>query len=203
MVNSVIEAETIEHCLRRMAQGDRSAREQLLVQVSGRLVRLTRRMKREFPTVGRWEQTDDVLQSALLRLCRSFDSVELESPLHFYRLAALQIRRELLDLCRYYEAGPDRPGQGWAGAGADHPHETPEAVEQTRNPSHLAEWEEFHQVVQTLPEELRDVFDLFWYAGMSQQQAADVLQVSVKTVQRRWRAARLHLSEALEGTPPM
>jgi RNA polymerase sigma-70 factor (ECF subfamily) len=60
-------------------------------------------MLRGFPGVGRWEQTDDMLHGALARLCQALEAAVPKSAQHFYNLAALQIRRELLDLTDRYQ----------------------------------------------------------------------------------------------------
>ena len=57
----------------------------------------------------------------------------------------------------------------------------------------------FHEAVERLPAEERDVFGLLWYQGMTHAQAAEVLGVATKTVQRRWASARLLLQDALDG----
>ena len=69
-------------------------------------------------------------------------------------------------------------------------------------PASLAEWTEFHQQVERLPDEAREVFDLVWYEGLSQVEAAALLGVPLRTLKRRWRAARELLSRALYGEPP-
>ncbi len=183
--------------------GDDTSPEVLLTNANERLLRLARRLKRDFPTVGRWEQTEDVLQNALVRLYQSLKTVEIQSSLHFHRLAALQIRRELIDLCRHYQGqyGVAKnhatwiPGEQVFGTNAPEPNET------TGSPDDLAEWAEFHRQVDLLPDEDREVFDLIWYAGMSQSDVAAALNTSLKTIQRRWRGARLKLSETLGGGP--
>jgi DNA-directed RNA polymerase specialized sigma24 family protein len=43
---------------------------------------------------------------------------------------------------------------------------------------------------------------LLWDEGLSQEQAAAVPGVSVRTVKRRWASARTLLVEALGGKPP-
>jgi len=184
--------------------GEPATPETLLTGAHSRLLRLARRLKRDFPGVGRWEQTDDVLQNALLRLYQSLQSVEIESPLHFHRLAALQIRRELIDLCRHYqgEYGVGTNHATWIPpSGEEDSRNGPEPGETTAGPSELAEWADFHRIVDLLPEDDREVFDLIWYAGMTQADAAAELKISLKTLQRRWRGARLKLSETLGGHP--
>ncbi len=92
----------IQGWLDRLRDGDAAARESLLEFSCERLRRLTRKMLRRFERVHRWEQTDDVLQSAMVRLHRTLAEVRPESAADFYRLAALNIRRELLDLAKHY-----------------------------------------------------------------------------------------------------
>ena len=53
-----------------------------------------------------------------------------------------------------------------------------------------------------LPEDEREVFDLVRIQGMTQVEAAEVLGVSKKTVQRRLDRALLTLSEALDDLRP-
>ena len=95
----------IQGWLDRLRAGDDAARVALLETAGARLVRLAHKMLKGFPRVRRWEQTDDVLQNAILRLYRALESTAPESVRSFFNLAAVQIRRELIDLARHYE-GP-------------------------------------------------------------------------------------------------
>jgi RNA polymerase sigma factor (sigma-70 family) len=72
-----------------------------------------------------------------------------------------------------------------------------EPFDSTYEPRRLADWTEFHGKVEQLPEQERQVFDLLWYQGLSQSEAAAVLRVSVPTIKRRWLSARLRLKSAL------
>ena len=65
-------------------------------------------------------------------------------------------------------------------------------------PATLENWSRFHQAVENLPEDRRQIVDLIWYEGLSQPEAAAALGVSLATVKRRWAAARLALCEILE-----
>jgi RNA polymerase sigma-70 factor (ECF subfamily) len=69
-------------------------------------------------------------------------------------------------------------------------------------PSTLAEWETFHEKVKELPEEEREVFDCLYYQELPQDEAARRLGVTERTVQRRWRSAKLNLARLLRGEPP-
>ncbi len=148
-----------------------------------------------FPRVGRWSQTDDVLQNAMIRLHRSLAEVKPESPRQFYGLAGTQIRRELIDLARKFA--------GAEGIGANHDTDDGERISKSPDtdyePDSLEHWSEFHFAVEQLPEDQQAVVGLLWYGGMSQPKAAKVLGVSLATVKRRWQAARLQLSETLKS----
>jgi RNA polymerase sigma-70 factor (ECF subfamily) len=200
MENTLCDISQLQQCLERHARGDATAREQLLHAACDRLLRLTRKMLRDFPEVRRWEQTDDVWQNASLRLWRALEQVQPVDARHFLRLAALQIRRELIDLARRH-SGRDGNGAAHvshlAAIGEGHPGDHADRAELTLEPRRLAQWQEFHACVDQLPDEEREAFDLLWYHGMSQEEAAAVLEVSVRTIKRRWRSARLRLHEAL------
>src|SRR5436190_1055282 len=60
-------------------------------------------------------------------------------------------------------------------------------------PTNLALWTEFHRQVEALPEEEREVFDLLWYQGLKQEEAAEIVGVTTRTIKSRWRSARLKL----------
>src|SRR6516165_11291134 len=77
----------------RLRVGDDSARDRLIALAQGRFVALARAMLRRYPQVRRWEQTDDLLQAALMRLHRSLAQVRPEGVRHFDNLAAAQMRR--------------------------------------------------------------------------------------------------------------
>jgi RNA polymerase sigma-70 factor (ECF subfamily) len=196
----------IQARLDRIRGGDEAARGELLGCACERLRGLARKMLKGYPNVHRWEQTDDVLQNALLRLERTLRQMTIDTPRDFFRLAALNIRRELLDLAKHYYGplgqgarhatwGPGDSSGGDGSADAD-------PADLSREPGRLALWGEFHEQIGALPEEEREVFDLLWYQGLSQAEAAELLGVSERTVKRRWQAARLRLHEALGGDVP-
>src|SRR3954469_5420300 len=99
--------------LDRLRAGDGSARDRLITLAQGRFVALARAMLSRYPHVRRWEQTDDLLQAALVRLHRSLAVVRAEGVPHSDTPAAAQPGRELTDLARRHRA-PE-------GIGANHP----------------------------------------------------------------------------------
>jgi RNA polymerase sigma-70 factor (ECF subfamily) len=189
--------------LERMRAGDLTARNELFRHVCGRLERLTRKMLKGFPGVKRWAQTDDVLQSALVRLLRALQQVQPASMREFFALTTEQIRRELLDLARHYY-GPQGEGANHASHTGDSSSVRPayDPPNDSHEPSVLAAWGEFHQQVRLLPPEEREVVDLLFYQELTQAEAAGLLGVTVRTVQRRWQAALLKLHDILKAQWP-
>lgn len=174
--------------------GDTQARDQIIEHSCQQLRRLTRKMLKQFTRLRRWEETDDVLQHALIRLHRSLSEVQLESVRQYLGLAALQVRRTLIDLSRQH-FGEHRHGANHHTDGQD----IDGAIHQAIKPETVEDWSEFHEAVESLPDEEREVFSLVWYDGLEQPEVAVLLETSVRTVKRRWQSARCLLFEALDG----
>ncbi len=186
----------LQNLIDRALSGDSTANEELLHHSCERLLRLTRRMFHGYPLLRRWEGTDDVFQNSMVRLHRALANVRVESVRHYFNLAATQIRRELLDLVKHH-FGPE-------GGGANHHTDGQPADEsggvlhaRSEEPVDLEGWQQFHAYIEKLPEEELEVFDLLYYEGLSQEEAARVLGISVRTLKRRWQAAKIKLHEVL------
>jgi RNA polymerase sigma-70 factor (ECF subfamily) len=145
--------------LERLRAGDRAAANDLLRRVGDRLERLARRMLKGFPSVKRWADTGDVLQSALVRLLRSLEALRPETTRDFANLAAVQIRRELLDLARHYRGRPGPAGPAAADGDSDGNliDHVPDRADATGD---LDLWGAFHERVELLPAAEREVVGL-------------------------------------------
>jgi DNA-directed RNA polymerase specialized sigma24 family protein len=66
----------------------------------------------------------------------------------------------------------------------------------------LEKWTEFHKHVAALPGSDREVCELLWYFGLSQQEAADFLGISLRTIKRRWFQVRCLLVKQMESEQP-
>ena len=184
----------------RMRAGDDSARDELLRTVCQRLEHLTHKMLKSFPKVKRWEETGDVLNSALVRLMRALQTVDPNSIREFYGLATKQIRRELLDLAKHYY-GPQ-------GHGANH-HSSPnhrdsdlapmEPEDDRQEDKDLDQWCAFHKEVENLSTREREVVNLIFYHGWTQIEVAELLQLSDRQVRSIWKEARFKLAEVLQA----
>ncbi len=185
--------------LERLRQGDESARLEILQSAKDRLLRLTSKMLKDFPSVHRWEDTDDVFQNACLRLHRSLAAVTFPTVADFFRFASSLIRRELVDLSRHYQ-GPLGHGAHQAKHGSRTDSFTSDRLNpgtDTHDPQQIIVWTEFHEAIELLSDDERQVFDLLWYQELTQPEAAEILNVSERTIQRRWQLARIRLQELL------
>ncbi len=159
------------------------------------------KMFHQFPKLQRWEQTDDVFQKSMLRLHDALSEVRVESVRSFFNLAAVQVRRELLDLAKHH--------YGPRGMGANHHTDGQPAddvggkihshSDDSEEPGSLEEWSEFHLEVEKLPNDELEAFNLVFYDGLTQEEAAKLLGISFRTFKRRWHSAKLKLRRALHS----
>ncbi len=176
--------------------------DQLLTHTQNRLLKLAKKtLFRREDRLHRWEETADVLQNTMIRLFRALKDEKPRDACHFFNLAAQHLRWELRDLARHY-FGPEGLGKhhktGQRHADKDEEHEGQGHVEQTtHNPAKLQFWTEFHQKVDELPSEEKEIFSLHWYHGLSLKETGILLGVPERTVHRRWAAARINLKSLL------
>ncbi len=166
----------------RWQAGEHAAIDELLRHVMRRIRHLAIRMMRPFSQLRPLYDVDDVIQDVLIRFVRSLQVMQPATSRDFFNLAAVHMRRVLVDLARRHRRRRD---SRWLTlAGEDGPHLcSPDLSEE------LANWSRFHEAVEQLPLEEREVVGLVYYHGWTQQQIAELFQVSVRTVRRRWQKA--------------
>lgn len=195
---------SVDACLVRLAAGDLASRDRIVELCAARLRTLASRMLARFPRVRRWDDTDDVFQNAALRLHRALAELRPSSPRDVMALAATQVRRELLDLARRH-AGPLSPAARHATnlIPADDANLTAFQVDRAAAADEPGDrWSAFHEAIDRLPPERREVFHLVWYLGADQRTIARLLGCSTRTVKSRWQEARAAVREALDGRRP-
>jgi RNA polymerase sigma factor (sigma-70 family) len=180
---------TLDHLLHRLQQGDRQAQGDLIRYTQSRLRLHVHNMLKRFPAVQKQENTSDVLQNVWIRIQRTLENLTITSGLDLLRLSALHIRYELIDLARQHSARP------LTFSGQLH------APDPAASPVDVAYWQEIHQHLSQLPAEERDLFDLLYYQGLTKEQTASLLKLSLSTLKRRWIAARENLGRWLQVGP--
>jgi RNA polymerase sigma factor (sigma-70 family) len=202
MPDSQINTVQMHCCVERWQAGDRTAADELVQMVAARLELLTRKMLRGFPRVRDWAETVDVLQGSLIRLLHTLQEMRPDSTRHFFNLAAVHIRRELLDLARRFTAerfvrppSPDSTNEN-AAAGLSEP------ADNHADHGDLDVWCRFHEAVDQLPAEEREVLGLVFYHGWTQAQIAELFQVDERTIRRRWQSACMQLHRLVGAELP-
>ena len=137
-------------------------------------------------------QTDELLGAVVERLLKALREVRPQTARQFLALAGQHMRWELNDLARRLDKQPARVELCDAMAAA--PASTRSGL--TPHARRLLE------AIEGLPEDEREVFDLVGIQGLTQGEAAEVVGVSEKTVQRRLNRARVLLAERLADLCP-
>jgi RNA polymerase sigma-70 factor (ECF subfamily) len=147
--------------------------------------------------------TADIVQDSWLRLRKALEQVRPTSVKDFFGLASRQIRFTLLELIRSNRNRRNLQQQGLRETNT--PRMGAERAVTTHDPESLAQWTDFHERIDALRREEREVVDLIYYQGMSHAEAAEVLAVPLTTVDWRWRQAKAKLavmaSETLARVP--
>ena len=110
------------------------------------------------PTTCSWRRSPE--------LHRALETVQPESPRHFYNLAATQIRRVLIDLSRrYYGAEGLGSHHDTAAQNAGGGYPSRDTNRRTHRANPQASWNGRSSTSRSdaLPEEEREVFNLVWY----------------------------------------
>jgi len=178
---------SLHDLIARFQTGEIGALDSLIRRTAERMEHFARRMLRRFPQVQAKEQPEDILQNALIRLTRALRQETPNSVHDFFGLAAVQIRRELLDLARSHARRPTRP------LGRDQPD--------LGDTADLDRWTCLHSAVEKLPADLQDVFSYTFYHGWTQAQIAEVLKISDRQVRRLWVEACQCLRAAIRELP--
>ena len=187
MPNS-IQTASLHDLIEKHRAGDRRALDTLIRRTEHRFDRLARKMFRDFTSIHDRVEVEDVIQNALIRLTRALGVATPASVRDYFRLAAEQLRRELLDLARARRRKPTA-----ARVDTDVPDQA------AARDADLDLWAALQEAVVRLPAEPREVFSLVFYHGWEQPEIAELLQVSTRQVRRYWNDARRTLDRAVGG----
>ena len=174
--------------LQAWSLGDKSALERLTPMIHGELQRLARRyMARE--NAGNTLETGALLNEAFIRLVH-WKTARWENRSHFYGLAAQIMRRVLVDHAR--SRGFQKRG------GAVRPISLDEAMVASpdRSPDIIALDEALERLA-SFDERKSKVVELRFFGGLSNEETAQVLDISPFTVIRDWNLAKAWLHQEL------
>lgn len=187
---------TIRDILSQVGKGEPTAVDRLFAHVMDRLRILSHSLFRARKDLHHFEEGDDLLQEASIRLHHAVQELKPDTTRAFMALALQHVRWALRDLAR------DMQRDKHQYPGGDVGEKIPANIILKGEPESLLEWQHFHSLVEKLPPEEREVFDAIYYGGASQEEVAERLQVSTRTIKRRWRTARSLLGKGMEGEWP-
>ena len=169
--------------------GDENALKQLLPLVYRDLQQLSRRQLRQ----GRYGPTLDttsLVHEAYLKLAAS-DSPSWEHRGHFFAVASIAMRQIIVDYARHSRAqkrGGDQPLERLDGVDI--------AVEQQAGP--LLALDAALDRLRALDERLPRIVECRFFTGLTSEETAEALGVSLRTVERDWKRARAWLRHELD-----
>src|SRR5262245_25162925 len=138
-------------------------------------------------------EADELLGGVVAGLLTALRTVRPPTVRQFFALANQHMRWQLNDLARRLDERPAAVALAEAGVAAP-PSSTGSGL--------TPDGRRMLGAIEGLPEDEREVFDLVGIQGLTHAEAAAVIGVSVKTVQRRLNRARLLLAEQLAELRP-
>ena len=182
----------ITSLLAAIRSGDPNAEANLAVLVYDEFRALARRyMRRERP--DHTLQPTALVHEAYLRLMHDYPA-DWQSRAHFFAAASIVMRRILVDHARR-RAAAKRPGAKQRVELDDFMASASPRIEQLlildEALDRLAGWDRRQA----------RLVEMLYFGGLTEQEAAEVLGVSVRTVKRDWSAARAWLQAQLRGKP--
>jgi RNA polymerase sigma-70 factor, ECF subfamily len=168
--------------------GDEAALEELTPLVYAELHRLARRyMGRE--RSGHTLQTSALVNEAYLRLI-DWKNVRWQNRAHFFAVSAQLMRRILVDFARANTYAK-------RGGGAPHLDLEEVAVVSPDRGTDIVALDEALTSLAALSPRQSQVVELRFFGGLSLEETAEVLKVSIGTVRRDWSLARAWLHRAV------
>jgi len=178
----------VTQLLVELKRGNRQAEERLIPLVYSELRRIAAIYLRREAANHSFQPTA-LVHEAYLRLTR-IQEIDWQSRSHFFAVSATLMRRILVDHARANLAG--KRGQGWDPVSLNDaivpaPGRAPEILALDLALLELAK----------LDERQCKIVEMRFFAGMSEEETANVLGISARTVKRDWRIAKAWLYKEL------
>ncbi len=181
-------SQQITHLLLAWGNGDEAALGQLMPLVYNELRKVAaRHLRRQRP--NHTLQTTDLVNEAYMRLIDS-SQVRWQNRAHFFAVSAQLMRRILVDFAR--ERNNLKRGGGAQQVSLDEG-----LVVAPERGADLLALDEALTRLAALNARQAQVVELRYFGGLNEEETAEALKVSLRTVQRDWNLARLWLYQAL------
>jgi RNA polymerase sigma factor (TIGR02999 family) len=179
----------VTQLLKAWTSGDEQALEKLTPLVYAQLHRLAQRYMAGERS-GHTLQATALVNEVYLRLV-DCGQINWQDRAHFFAVSARLMRRILIDFAR---------SRGYQKRGGQVPHlSLDEAPSVGQEPdTNLLALDDALQRLAVLDERQSKVVELRFFGGLSLEETAEVLRVSVKTAGRDWRLAKIWLSRELQ-----
>ncbi|MEM9388363.1 MAG: ECF-type sigma factor [Pseudomonadota bacterium] len=170
--------------LRAAGRGDEAVLDAVFSHVYRELSRLASRVRRG--RAGATLDTSALVHEAYLKLVPSAN-VEWESRRHFFGAAARAMRQILVDAARR-ELSQKRGGDAWLVTFDEQAHAAPV------RPAQLVALDEALERLREVDARRADVVLHRYFGGLTAEETAQALDLSVSSVERAWRGARAWLT---------
>ena len=184
----------ISRLLSEMAAGDQNAASRLMPLVYPELKRLANRYMRRERT-GHTLQPTALVHEAYIKIVGQPADIAWNGRTHFFAVAAQAMRRILIDHARTKQAekrgGKQVPLSLEDGLAVSH-----------QTPEDLIALDQALTRLEKIDPSLSRIVELRYFGGLTDAGVAEVLDVSERTVKRRWSSARLWLHRELSRRGP-
>jgi len=171
------------------SEGDASAQERLVPLVYEQLHCLAQRhMRRE--RSGHTLQTTALVHEAYVRLVGA-ENLHWQNRAHFFAVSARLMRRILIDFARKKHDLKHGGGALQVSLAEDHAVSTEPSAD-------LLALDEALNRLKALQPRQAEIVEMRYFGGLKEEEIAEVLKVSLRTVQQDWRLARLWLFRELK-----
>jgi RNA polymerase sigma factor (TIGR02999 family) len=187
-------APDVTQLLAKWSGGDQAALDELLPLVYGELRRLASaylRRERSNHTL----QSTALVHEAFMRLVNQQD-VQWKNRAHFFAIAAQMIRRILVDYARSQHA--EKRGSGAVKLALDEAMAVPQA---SGTDVDLLGLNDALNRLAELDERQGRIVELRFFAGLSIEETAEVMNLSPASIKREWQTARAWLFREMTRTP--
>jgi len=182
------EPKDITGLLTRHREGDASALDQLIEMIYPRLRPVARKQLARFrpgDTLG----TTALMHEAYLKLAGQ-PAENWQNRSHFFAICARTMRRIIVDHARHRSA--QKRGGGVSAVTLD-----PNQVALTHEAERVLAIEAVLKRLESFNPRLARVFECRFFAGMTEKETAEALDLSLRTTQREWTRARAWLQREL------